>query len=254
MENRYGRLAAWVYDLDKPVGRSFGDIAYYAGRLEGCRGPVLEPAVGNGRLFIPLLELGLDLTGFDASGEMLDRCRAHCRDRGLAPALSCQRFESFDCARRFEAIILPAGSFQLIADFARARATLQRFLAHLAPGGRLIMDIDAAGALIAAKGGVRSWAVAEDELITLTEQPLATDFVAQTTHAFLRYEHWRDGRLAGAELERFSLRWWGVEELVMLLRETGFVDVTVSADYRHRAVPEGTASTITFEAHRPAER
>ncbi|WP_244649064.1 hypothetical protein [Neoaquamicrobium sediminum] len=71
MHNRYGKLASWVYDLDKPVGRSFGDVEYYLQRLAGCDGPVLEPAVGNGRILVPLLEAGLAVEGFDASEEML---------------------------------------------------------------------------------------------------------------------------------------------------------------------------------------
>lgn len=47
MNSRYGTLASWGYDLDKPVGRTFGDIAYYRRRLEDCAGPILEPAVGS---------------------------------------------------------------------------------------------------------------------------------------------------------------------------------------------------------------
>jgi hypothetical protein len=35
MKNRYGRLSAWVYDIDKPTGRSFGDIEFYRARLAG---------------------------------------------------------------------------------------------------------------------------------------------------------------------------------------------------------------------------
>lgn len=53
MLNYYGRLASEVYDLDKLVGHSFGDVEYYADRLKTCRGPVLEPAVGTRRIFIP---------------------------------------------------------------------------------------------------------------------------------------------------------------------------------------------------------
>jgi len=73
MQNRYGKLASWVYNLDKPIGRSFGDQEYYRQRLEhGDDGPILEPAVGNGRIFVPLLEAGFRIEGFDASDEMLD--------------------------------------------------------------------------------------------------------------------------------------------------------------------------------------
>lgn len=40
----YGRLATEVYELDKPVGRSFGALEYYARQLAGVTGRILEPA------------------------------------------------------------------------------------------------------------------------------------------------------------------------------------------------------------------
>jgi len=114
--NRYAGLAARVYDLDKPIGRSFGDVEFYTRRLEICDGPVLEPAVGSGRVLVPLLEAGFDVTGFDASAAMLDLCRAACEARGLRAELSVARFDDFFYATPFGAVVLPAGSFQLIAN------------------------------------------------------------------------------------------------------------------------------------------
>ncbi|CAA9461369.1 MAG: SAM-dependent methyltransferase [uncultured Rubrobacteraceae bacterium] len=32
----YGRLATEVYDIDKPIGHSFGDVEFYLGRLRSC--------------------------------------------------------------------------------------------------------------------------------------------------------------------------------------------------------------------------
>ncbi|CAD5109076.1 class I SAM-dependent methyltransferase [Zestomonas carbonaria] len=250
MENRYGTLASWVYDLDKPIGRSFGDIEFYAQRLRDCRGPILEPAVGNGRVLLPLLQEGLEVLGFDASEEMLERCDAHARHLGLSPSLSRQRFESFAYEQRFAAIVVPAGSFQLITDFAQARAVLRRFREHLLADGRLILDLDPCGALIRNEGGIRSWMVSDDEWLTLTEQPLETDFVNQTRHSYLRYEHWRQGRLVSAELERFSLRWWGVAEFELLLRQEGFGDIRVFADYQPDQAPTKDSGMIGFEARR----
>ena len=58
MSWEYGTLASEVYDLDKPVGRSFADVEYYTGLLAGVGGPILEPAAGTGRVLIPLLEAG----------------------------------------------------------------------------------------------------------------------------------------------------------------------------------------------------
>ncbi len=250
MDNRYGSLASWVYDLDKPVGHSFGDLDFYANRLGAITGPILEPAVGNGRVLIPLRERGFEVVGFDASEDMLARCRAYCKARGLAPPLSRQRFEDFAYPEPFAAIIIPAGSFQLITDFAQARATLERFHAHLRPGGLLLLDLDSPRTLIETEAGTRDWRVSEDDLLTLTIQPMAADFIAQTTHAYLRYEHWRGGRLACTELERFKLRWWGVEEIAMVLREVGFTDVVLSSDYQYGHRPHRNSHIFSVAACR----
>ena len=78
-----GRLATEVYDIDKPIGPPFGDVEFYLGRLRSCTGRVLEPAVGTGRMMIPLLEAGIEVEGVDNSPEMLAICRARCAERGV---------------------------------------------------------------------------------------------------------------------------------------------------------------------------
>ncbi|MEP6967334.1 MAG: class I SAM-dependent methyltransferase, partial [Pseudomonadota bacterium] len=117
--NRYGSIAAEIYDLDKPIG-ALPDTAFHLERLAAIDGPVLEPACGSGRTLIPLLEAGREVAGFDPSAEMLAQCAARCAERGLFPDLSCQRFDDFHYDRSFSAILVPVGSFTLIDDFARA--------------------------------------------------------------------------------------------------------------------------------------
>lgn len=250
VNNRYGSLASWVYHLDKPIGRSFGDIEYYRERLSGCAGAVLEPAVGNGRVMIPLLQAGLDIHGFDTSPEMLDYCRSECDVRGLANSLSLQDFESFAYDRRFSAIMIPAGSFQLIHDPAVARTVLRRFREALLPGGRLMLDLDPMSSLALPAPGARHWQ-RDADLLTLTTSPVQTDFVRQTTVAQLRYDHWRNGRLVASQLELFSLRFWGVLEFELALGEAGFTGITASMDYRHGVAPDHHARCVTFEAQAP---
>ncbi|MFO3723364.1 class I SAM-dependent methyltransferase [Pseudomonas sp. HLMP] len=251
VQNRYGKLASWIYHLDKPIGHSFGDLEYYRQRLAGCDGPILEPAVGNGRILIPMLEMGLAIEGFDASQDMLDYCRQECLSRGLLPTLTCQTFEQFSYDRRFAAIIMPAGSFQLITQTASAMAVLTRFRDHLLPGGRLILDIDPIESIVAQASPVRSWAVGGGDLLTMTCHRAEIDYVKQTTLSHLHYQHWRDSTLLSAELDLFHLRWWGVDELAFALREAGFVDVVVSGDYQHGRQPRKGDRIISFEASRP---
>ncbi|XEU43319.1 class I SAM-dependent methyltransferase [Tistrella mobilis] len=252
MQNRYGQLASWVYNLDKPVGRSFGDLEYYRQRLERCDGPILEPGVGNGRIFVPLLDSGVPIEGFDASEEMLGYCRDACRRRNLSPQLTRQTFEEFSYDKRFAAIIIPAGSFQLVTDVASATAVLKRFYDHLRPGGALMLDLDPIGSFLGPSGSLRSWATEEGDLLTLAEQRVDIDYVAQTTLAHLRYEQWRAGSLIRTELDLFKLRWWGVEEMSLALRSLGFEDVVMSGDYQYGRHPRQGDEIISVEARRPS--
>lgn len=251
MQNTYGKLASWIYHLDKPIGHSFGDLEFYRQRLTGCDGPILEPAVGNGRILIPLLEMGFAIEGFDESQDMLQHCRQECRKRDLAATLTCQTFEQFSYDRRFAAIIMPAGSFQLITETASAVAVLKRFWEHLQPGGRLILDIDPIESVISEAMPARRWPVEGGDLLTMASHRAEIDYVKQTTLSHLHYEHWRDGALLVSELDLFHLRWWGVDELTFALREAGFADVVVSGDYQHGRQPRQGDQIISFEAKRP---
>jgi SAM-dependent methyltransferase len=249
MIEHYGRLAAWVYDLDKPVGRSFGDVEHYRERLAGVDGPVLEPAVGNGRLLIPLLEAGVRVMGFDASAEMLAFCRRNLAARGLDAPTWQARFEDFRVPAPVAAIVLPAGSFELITDVAIARAVLRRFHDHLMPGGRLILDLDPAEEVLAEFGPEREWRTVEGDRLRLSAERLAVDRHAQTVSTALLYRHERAGWLVAEEHQLFDLRWWTVAELTAALEAAGFADVVASDAYRLGRAP-GQGEVITLEARR----
>ncbi|GGF33881.1 SAM-dependent methyltransferase [Youhaiella tibetensis] len=248
--NRYGKLSSWVYNLDKPIGRSFGDLEYYRQRLQHCDGPILEPAVGNGRIFVPLLQEGFQIEGFDLSEEMLNYCRDECHKRNLPSNLTRQTFEEFSYDKRFAAIVIPAGSFQLVTDEAAAAAVLKRLYDHLASEGRLIIDLDPIGSVLAPSGPARSWTTEDGDLLTLTDSRVETNYLAQTTLSHSRYEHWRDGALIATELDLFKLRWWGVNEFRLALEAAGFEDVQVSGDYQTARAPQPEDGIFTFEARR----
>jgi SAM-dependent methyltransferase len=139
----YGLLCTEVYDLDKPVGHSFGDVEYYSHQLAGVTGRILEPAAGTGRILIPLLEAGLCVEGIDTSAEMLAACRENCAGRGLDPVLRQADMTSYVEAGAFAAIIIPAGSITLLDGGPATRRALAAFGQSLVPGGRLIVDIPA---------------------------------------------------------------------------------------------------------------
>lgn len=244
--NRYGRLCAEVYDLDKPTGSLF-DTAYYTARLKDLDGPVLEAGVGTGRLMIPLMEAGIDMEGFDASPDMLAICAARASARGLDPRLTRARMQDFAYDRAFAAIIVPASSFILVDDFDEALAVLDRFRAHLAPGGLLLMDVPPLD-FFEAPGGERSWTAANGDLITLRSSRAEIDVIGQRRVNHDRYERWRGGQLVETEIERFAYRVWGMRELTYALGEAGFSAVEISADYRPGRKPAAGSRILNVAA------
>lgn len=245
--NRYGSIAAEIYDLDKPYF-ALPDTAFHLQRFAGFGRPILEPACGSGRTLVPFLQAGLDVTGFDPSQEMLDRCRARCAEAGLFPNLSRQAYEDFAYDRRFGAILIPVGSFTLIDDFAAAMHVLRRFHDHLEPGGLLLLDIQGLAFLPSTARDRRRWTSPDGDLLTLDGERTATDWLRQRSETTYRYERWRGGRLVETQIEVMAQRYWGLDEFRMALEAAGFGDVSVAGGYDRSRGPRRSDRVWTFEA------
>lgn len=244
----YHQLSSEVYDIDKFIGRTFGDVEFYSERLAGCKGPILEPGVGTGRILIPLLEAGLKVEGFDVSKEMLTICRHHCEKRGLNPSLFEGQMESVSLPKKYEAIIVPTGTFLLLHNREDSIKALKNFYHHLRNGGRLILDIFLQTDVTVDHVSTRTWETKHDEIITLESKVVEVDHIKQHAISHHRYEKWKHGKLIQTELERFPLRWYGIEEFKMILEQIGFSDINISADYTHKKYPTISTEMITFEA------
>jgi len=248
MLNYYGRLSSEVYDMDKPIGHSFGDVEFYMNRLESCKGPILEPATGTGRILIPLLEKGLNVHGFDISKDMLKICENNCKKRGLNTKLFEAKMESFSQDTKYEAIIVPTGTFLLLHKRSDSIKALQNFYNHLSNGGRLILDISLQTDISIGTVSTRTWECPNGDIITLENKTVEVDYINQYTISHGRYEKWREGVLIQTELEYFPLRWYGVEEFRLILENIGFKDIMISSDYKLGKYPSDSEEIITFEA------
>lgn len=252
----YGALCAEVYALDKPIGNSFDDVEYYKLLLSGVKGRILEPAVGTGRILIPLLESGLDLEGFDTSPEMLEICRHHCRTRNLGPVLREADMTSFVHPSVYAAVILPAGSIMLLDGRDATLQALRCFWECLEPGGRLMVDVDVPPSHLGSAQGPGPMKYWRSGLFvwTLQTQHSEYDRAANQTTEWCRYEKWHDGTLVATELQLFRLQYWTVDEFERLLTEAGFTEITVAADYLEEHTPSAEGKLWTFHALRPAPK
>jgi SAM-dependent methyltransferase len=250
----YGRLATEAYDSDKPIGHSFGDVEFYLQKLRSCTGPVLEPAVGTGRVLIPLLEAGIEVEGVDNSPEMLAICRARCAERELQPVLQEGHMGSLSLPQRYEAIIVPAGSFLLIERREESLGTLKRFREHLLPGGRLILDLELQTDFRLGNISTGTVETPQGETITTEAKVVEVNFLEQYSVSHLRYEKWRDDELLQTEMQRIALRWYGLDEFELVLKSLGFSEVMVSADYEYGKRPTCAEQSGALERRRGRHR
>jgi SAM-dependent methyltransferase len=137
-------ITAEMYDYVVPY-RERQDAAFFveAGKQSG--GPALEIGCGTGRVLIPTARAGIEITGLDLSPHML----AVCRERLAAePAevrarvrLAEADMRSFDLGRTFGLVTLPFRPFQHLLTVEDQLACLGCIHRHLAPGGRLVLDV-----------------------------------------------------------------------------------------------------------------
>lgn len=247
----YQSLSAQVYDFDKPIGTSFGDLEFYEACLKNLtvKGPILEPAVGTGRLMIPLLKKGYDLKGFDLSSQMLAICRDNLIKHGEDPTRVYQAsFTDFHYEQRFAAIVIPSGTFLLMTEDHEIKTALENFYNHLMPQGQLIFDLFLQPDFQVGRTQIREFPISDHEKITLTMTEAEINHLTQITTTYHRYEVWKKHQLIETELEVFRLKWLGLQEIELLLTNAGFQNVQLIANYQHLEMPKNATDTITIIA------
>ncbi|MFJ7731696.1 class I SAM-dependent methyltransferase [Lysinibacillus sp. NPDC097231] len=251
MYSYYGPICTELYDFTKPVGFSLGgDIEYYLERLQGTKGKILEAGVGSGRFLIPLLEKGLNVDGIDYSPEMLASCQTRCAERGLKPNLYEGNLSNFSLDSKYEAVVMSTGSFCLIENPKDALDALRCMYNHLIPGGRLIVDLLLPIDWKTGEIDSSYYEISKEEGISLERKAVEMNWVDQYTLTVLKYEKWKNGKLIDTELQRFPIRWYGIEEFQHILTSIGFSDITCSAEYVYNKKPSKEHSLFTFEAVR----
>lgn len=249
--SNYGKISTELYDFTKPVGTSInGDIEYYMERLKSVEGKVLEAGVGTGRFIIPLLEEGFTVDGVDYSNEMLQICKENCKERKLKPNLYEANLESLQLPSKYEAIVMPTGSFCLIDGRKDGMTVLNNFKDHLEMGGRLIIDLLLPYDFKEGEIETDVFTLPNDEGIILERRSDKIDWINQTTTTYLKYEKWKLGKLIDTELQKFPLTWYGMEEFRSILKSLGFINITCSSNYVFERYPVASNEIITFEAEK----
>jgi ubiquinone/menaquinone biosynthesis C-methylase UbiE len=131
-----------VYDPFAPIYDDWSatmteDVPFYVELARETEGPVVELAVGNGRVAIPLArETGKRVLGIDASEAMLDQARAKAEAAGVDLELRQGDMRELQLDEPAGLVYVPFRSLLHLPTWADRRRVFERVHASLRPGGR----------------------------------------------------------------------------------------------------------------------
>jgi SAM-dependent methyltransferase len=119
------------------------DIPFYVEEARRCEGPVVELAVGTGRIAIPIARAGRRVIGVDLSGEMLAVARAFADEHGVGDLVDFRTGDLREppVPERVQLVICPFRSLLHMTDEAEKLRALRAARGLLQPGGRLVFDV-----------------------------------------------------------------------------------------------------------------
>nr|WP_253943468.1 class I SAM-dependent methyltransferase [Nocardioides sp. zg-1308] len=127
------------YDRLFPGGEQA--VAFYRAEADRQGGSVLELGSGTGHKLVPIASDGHPCTGLELSPEMLAEARRKADDRGVEVTWVQGDMRSFDLGRTYDLVMIAANSLLHLHEAADVVACFRTVRRHLAPGGRLVLDV-----------------------------------------------------------------------------------------------------------------
>jgi SAM-dependent methyltransferase len=143
---------AFTNDYDTWSAGMTADVAFYVGLAREADGPLIELAIGNGRVAIPVARAtGQRVIGIDSSPAMLEQARI--RAAGANVDLDLRAGDMRDLALDEPAALIycPFRALLHLPTWADRRRTFERVAAALRPGGRFAWNAFAFDHRIAAR-------------------------------------------------------------------------------------------------------
>ncbi len=242
--NRYEMYVPW----EKRLGR---EVPFLVRRLREARArKVLDCACGPGRHAVALAAEDFDVSGIDASPEMVERARKHSREKGIEIDLFTGRLESLTetVSTLFDAVVCLGNSLSALDDFDTLETVIGQFARVLVPGGLLLTQT------------VDFSVVAPD---SVNPSPLRRIVDGETEHYFIKsfvrvgeqvLIHW-------AILQKSNGQWSSDVSLRAInsiepafLRElvvrSGFSEIQLYGDYGESSYIPGTSRDVIVVARR----
>lgn len=240
----YGMLAEF-WDLFRGDTSTWEDRFFYLDVVKKYGQPVLDVGCGTGRILLDFMQQGFDIDGVDNSPDMLALLKEKADKLNLEPTIDQQEMTELSLPRKYQTILVPSSSFQLLLDEKLPPIAMDRFYEHLLPGGVLAMPFmtlwrqgeqlenEFTREVVRPEDGttIRRWQYARFDPDTNLE------------HTIDRYEIIREGSVVATEEHHQSpgTRSYTQHQAVKLYQEAGFKNIQIFHDFTFDPVkPEDT--------------
>src|SRR5574341_363824 len=230
----YGMLAAF-WDLFRGDTSTWDDRFFYLDVVKKYGQPVLDVGCGTGRILLDFTGQGIDIDGIDNSPDMLALLEQKAEKLNLHPTVYQQEMHKLSLPRKYQTILVPSSSFQLLLDVTLPSLAMNRFYEHLLPGGVLVMPF----MTLWKKGDpleseISGEAIRPGDSATVRRwQYSHFDPESEMEDTIDRYEIIRDGKVIASEEHKQSpgTRSYTQEQAVALYQKAGFRDIQVFHEF-----------------------
>jgi ubiquinone/menaquinone biosynthesis C-methylase UbiE len=151
--------AAFAAIYDDWASHMTEDVPFYLELVREADGPVVELAVGNGRVAVPIAqETGKKIIGIDRSPAMLALATEKAADAGVVLELHEGDMRDFALDEPAALVYCPFRAMLHLATWSDKRRVFERVAAAVAPGGRFVWNAFVFNPRIAAENDGK-WAV-----------------------------------------------------------------------------------------------
>jgi SAM-dependent methyltransferase len=230
----YGMLAEF-WDLFRGDTSNWDDRFFYLDMVKKYGQPVLDVGCGTGRILLDFIGQGIDIDGVDNSPDMLALLHQKAKKLNLHPTVYQQEMTNLSLPRKYQTILVPSSSFQLLLDESLPPLAMEGFFEHLLPSGVLVMPF-----MTLWKQGdplesefVREVVRPEDGATIRRWQYSRFDPETELEDSIDRYEIIRDGKVIASEEHKQSpaTHSYTQEQAMTLYQKAGFRDIQVFSEF-----------------------
>lgn len=240
----YGMMAEF-WDLFRGDTSTWDDRFFYLDVVKKYGQPVLDIGCGTGRILLDFMQQGFDIDGIDNSPDMLALLKQKAETLNLNPTVYQQEMHNLSLPRKYQTILVPSSSFQLLLEASLPPLAMKCFYEHLLPGGVLaipFMTLWKEGDPLEGEF-TREVTRPEDGATIRRWSHSRFDPETDFEHTIDRYEIVRDGEGIASEEHHQSpaTRSYTQEQAVALYKAVGFKDIQVLHEFTFEPVkPEDT--------------